>query len=86
MIASRIYAETVADLKAAIRDTVDDNVVTGEQIGKLPDKPYSSTVMFRLAASCTRRLLRRLPYVALSLNQRAEAVVRPTPRQTLQRV
>ena len=42
------HADTVADLKAAFREAVDDYVETCAKIGKAPQKPYSGHLMVRV--------------------------------------
>ena len=42
------HAETVADLRAAFREAVDDYLETCAKLGKSPQKPYSGQIMVRV--------------------------------------
>jgi predicted HicB family RNase H-like nuclease len=42
------HADTVADLRAAFREAVDDYIETCAKIGKNPQKPYSGQIMVRV--------------------------------------
>lgn len=42
------HADTVADLKAAFHEAVDDYIETCAKIGKKPEKPYSGNLMLRV--------------------------------------
>lgn len=42
------HADTVADLKAAFHEAVDDYIETCAKIGKDPQKPYSGQIMVRV--------------------------------------
>ncbi|TJW30566.1 MAG: type II toxin-antitoxin system HicB family antitoxin, partial [Mesorhizobium sp.] len=42
------HAETVAGLKAAFHEAVDDYIETCAKIGKSPQKPYSGNLMLRV--------------------------------------
>ena len=42
------HGETVAELKLAFEEAVEDYLVTCEKIGKTPQKPYSGRLMLRL--------------------------------------
>lgn len=43
------HADTVADLRAAFREAVDDYIETCRKIGKAPEKPFSGQIMVRVA-------------------------------------
>ena len=78
------HAETVADLKAAFHEAVDDYIATCQRIGKVPDKPYSGKVMFRLPPELHAQAALAAEVCGLSLNQWAEAALRSAAHQTLQ--
>jgi predicted HicB family RNase H-like nuclease len=42
------HADTVADLRAAFREAVDDYIEACAKIGKNPQKPYSGQIMVRV--------------------------------------
>lgn len=42
------HADTVADLRAAFHEAVDDYLATCAKIGKSPNKPYSGQIMVRV--------------------------------------
>ena len=42
------HAETVADLKVAFHEAVDDYITTCAAIGKDPERPYSGQIMVRV--------------------------------------
>lgn len=69
------HAETVADLKAAFREAVDDYIETCAKIGKEPQKPYSGKVMFRIDPEIHRRAAVAAELAGKSLNQWAEEVI-----------
>ncbi len=43
------HADTVADLRKAFHEAVDDYVATCAKVGKSPQKPYSGQIMVRVA-------------------------------------
>ena len=43
------HADTVADLRAAFHDAVEDYIQVCARIGKSPQKPYSGQIMVRVA-------------------------------------
>ena len=47
--------QTVADLKVAFHEAVDDYIATCARIGKAPQRPYSGKVMFRIDPDIHRR-------------------------------
>ncbi len=42
------HAQSVAELKAAFREAVDDYIETCARVGKKPQKPYSGQIMVRV--------------------------------------
>ena len=42
------HGETVAELRAAFEEAVDDYVETCEKLGRAPQKPYSGKLMLRV--------------------------------------
>lgn len=43
------HADSVADLKAAFHEAVDDYIATCEKLGREPNRPYSGQFRLRLA-------------------------------------
>lgn len=69
------HADTVADLKAAFHEAVDDYLATCSRVGKEPQKPYSGKVMFRVKPEIHRRAALAAELSGKSLNQWAEEVL-----------
>jgi predicted HicB family RNase H-like nuclease len=66
------HADTVAELKAAFHEAVDDYVDTCKAMGKEAQKPYSGKVMFRVAPELHRKAALAAELAGKSLNQWAE--------------
>lgn len=69
------HADTVADLKAAFREAVEDYIDTCAKISKEPQKPYSGKVMFRVSPEVHRKAAVAAEIAGKSLNQWAEDVL-----------
>ena len=69
------HADTVADLKAAFHEAVDDYIATCKTIGKDPQKPYSGKMMFRVKPEIHRQAAIAAELSGVSLNQWAEEVL-----------
>jgi predicted HicB family RNase H-like nuclease len=69
------HAETVADLRAAFVEAVDDYLETCARVGKEPQKAYSGQVMFRLSPEVHRSAAVAAELAGKSLNQWAEEVL-----------
>ncbi|MGV3551853.1 type II toxin-antitoxin system HicB family antitoxin [Rhizobium sp.] len=69
------HAETVAELKAAFIEAVEDYLATCAQIGKEPNKPYSGKLMFRVKPELHANAARAASLEGKSLNQWAEEVL-----------
>lgn len=69
------HADTVADLRAAFREAVDDYVETCAKVGKPPQRPFSGRVMFRVDPEVHRRAALAAELAGKSLNQWAEEVL-----------
>ena len=69
------HADTVADLREAFYDAVEDYLETCAAIGKPPQKAYSGQVMFRLSPEIHRRAAMAAELSGKSLNQWAEEVL-----------
>jgi len=69
------HADTVAELKAAFHEAVDDYVETCSKIDKTPQKPFSGKVMFRIDPETHRRAALAAELAGISLNQWAEQVI-----------
>jgi predicted HicB family RNase H-like nuclease len=66
------HGESVAELRAAFREAVDDYVETCAKVGKEPQKPYSGKMMFRVAPEVHRKAAQAAELSGKSLNQWAE--------------
>lgn len=66
------HAETVAGLKLAFREAVDDYIATCERLGKSPERAYSGRVMFRVAPEVHAGAALAAEQAGKSLNQWAE--------------
>ena len=66
------HAETVAGLREAFKDAVDDYVETCRKIGKEPQKPFSGKVMFQISPEVHRLAATAAELSGKSLNQWAE--------------
>ena len=66
------HAESVANLKAAFHEAVDDYVETCARIEKEPQKPYSGRMMFRVDPEVHRKAALAAELSGKSLNQWAE--------------
>lgn len=69
------HADTVADLRAAFHEAVDNYLEACAKIGKEPQKPYSGRVMFRVSPDVHRRAALAADAAGKSLNQWAEEVL-----------
>lgn len=69
------HADTVAGLKAAFHEAVDDYLDTCARLGKAPQKPYSGKMMFRVDPELHRRAAMAAELAGMSLNQWAEAAL-----------
>ena len=66
------HAETVADLKAAFVEAVEDYLETCKAIGKAPEKTYSGKFMVRISPEAHKEAARQAELAGKSLNQWAE--------------
>ena len=80
------HSDTVADLKAAFHEAVDDYVETCAKIGKTPEKPFSGKVMFRVSPEIHAQASLAAELSGKSLNQWAEEALRETAARDLQRL
>ena len=74
------HADSVADLRKAFREAVDDYVETCARIGKEPQKPYSGRMMFRVDPDVHRKAALAAELAGKSLNQWAEEVLERAAR------
>ncbi len=75
------HAESVAELRTAFREAVDDYLETCARAGKEPQKPYSGKVMFRVNPETHRRAAIAAELSGKSLNQWAEEVLEAAARE-----
>ncbi|MBL8570201.1 MAG: type II toxin-antitoxin system HicB family antitoxin [Phreatobacter sp.] len=66
------HADTVADLKKAFHEAVDDYIETCAKIGKSPQKPYSGNLMLRIDPAVHARAALAAELAGKSLNQWGE--------------
>lgn len=69
-------ADSVAGLKAAFHEAVDDYIDACAKAGKSPEKPYSGRVMFRIAPEVHASAALAAELAGKSLNQWAEEKLR----------
>jgi predicted HicB family RNase H-like nuclease len=69
------HADTVSELKTAFHESVDDYIETCRKIGKVPMKPYSGKMMFRVDPEIHARAAKAAELAGKSLNQWAEEVL-----------
>lgn len=69
------HADTVADLRAAFRESVDDYIQTCAKIGKTPQKPYSGNLMLRVNPEVHSKAALAAELAGKSLNQWSEEVL-----------
>ena len=69
------HADTVADLREAFHEAVEDYLETCAAVGKPPQKAYSGQVMFRVSPEIHRRAAMAAELSGKSLNQWAEEVL-----------
>lgn len=70
------HADTVADLKAAFHEAVNDYVETCAKLGKSPEKPYSGNLMLRVDPAVHSKVALAAEVAGKSLNQWGEEVLR----------
>ena len=70
------HADTVADLKAAFHEAVDDYVATCEKVGKAPQKPYSGNLMLRVDPAVHSAAAVAAELAGKSLNEWSEEVIK----------
>lgn len=66
------HADSVADLKAAFHEAVDDYVEACAKVGKPAERPYSGKVMFRVRPEVHAKAALAAQLAGKSLNQWAE--------------
>lgn len=79
------HADTVADLKTAFREAVDDYIETCAKIGKTPEKPYSGRVMFRVDPAVHAEVARAAELSGQSLNAWVEGALKRAAEADLAR-
>ena len=63
------HCESVAELRAAFEEAVDDYLETCEKVGRPPQKPYSGKLMLRIAPEIQARAAMMAEASGKSLNQ-----------------
>jgi len=69
------HGTTIAEIKAAFHEAVDDYIETCRKTGKTPERPYSGKVMFRISPEVHARAALAAQLAGKSLNQWAEDVL-----------
>lgn len=69
------HADSVAELRTAFHEAVDDYIETCAKIGKEPERSYSGKVMFRVSPDIHRKAVIAAELRGISLNQWAEEVL-----------
>lgn len=77
------HAETVADLRAAFEEAVEDYIATCAKVGKPPEKAYSGKLMLRIAPEIHAEAALAAQLSGLSLNQWSERVMRCAAQSSL---
>ena len=79
------HGATIAELKAAFREAVDDYIATSKKTGKPTERLYSGNVMFRIDPEVHAKAALAAQLKGISLNQWAEEVLAraTTAHQTL---
>ena len=70
-----VQAESVAELRAAFEEAVDDYLETCARIGKAPQQPASGKMMLRVAPEVHSAALMAAQAAGVSLNQWAARVL-----------
>ena len=69
------HADTVADLREAFHEAVEDYLETCARLGKDPQRAYSGQMMFRVSPETHRKAALAAELAGKSLNQWAEEVL-----------
>ena len=69
------HGSTIAELKAAFHEAVDNYIETYRKTAKQPERPFSGNVMFRIAPEVHARAALAAQLKGMSLNQWAEEVL-----------
>ncbi len=70
------HADSVADLKTAFHEAVDDYLEACERLGRSPHKPYSGRVMFRIDPDVHARAAKAAELSGKSLNEWGEILAK----------
>lgn len=69
------HADTVAELREAFHEAVEDYLETCARVGKAPQKSYSGQMLFRVSPEVHRKAAVAAELAGKSLNQWAEDVL-----------
>ena len=69
------HAESVKELRTAFEEAVGDYLATCEQLGRLPQKPYSGRLMLRVPPEVHARAAMMAEAHGMSINQWAANVL-----------
>lgn len=79
------HADTVADLKTAFHEAVDDYLETCAKLNKTPQKPYSGNLMLRVGPDVHSRAVLAAELSGKSLNQWGEETLAAAAQRVLER-
>lgn len=79
------HADNVIDLTAAFHEAIDDYLEACEKVKKVPEKPYSGKVMFRVPPEVHARAALAAQIAGKSLNQWAEDALKDAADRSLGR-
>ena len=79
------HADTVADLKIAFHEAVDDYLETCAKLNKTPQKPYSGNLMLRVGPDVHSRAVLAAELSGKSLNQWGEETLAAAAQRGLER-
>ena len=76
------HADSVADLKCAFHEAVDDYLETCARVGKKPEKEFSGNLQLRVSPDLHFRAARAAELAGKSLNQWGEALLEQATTST----
>lgn len=77
------HGETVDELRAAFRDSVDGYIEVCARIGKSPEKPYSGQLMMRIDPAVHASVAKAAELAGSSVNKWAEARLREAAEEAI---
>ena len=77
------HSDTVSGLKMAFHEAVEDDLASGEAVGKAPQKPYSGKLMLRIPPEVHAAVATAAQLSGKSINQWAAEALGRESRQKL---